>query len=81
MPVRVWKHCRRKSVVSRTSIPEGGSGRSSLVGVLEERELSEERVLVCEVEGRLVLGLLSEELGMGFRRVDMAWTLVKRVSG
>ena len=27
MPVRVEKHCRRKFSVSRTSIPEGGSGR------------------------------------------------------
>ncbi len=27
MPVRVEKHCRRKFSVSRTSMPEGGSGR------------------------------------------------------
>jgi hypothetical protein len=27
VPVKVWKHCRRKFSVSRTSIPDGGSGR------------------------------------------------------
>lgn len=29
MPVKVLKHCRRKFSVSRTSIPDGGSGRVS----------------------------------------------------
>lgn len=28
VPVRVEKHCKRKFSVSRTSIPDGGSGRS-----------------------------------------------------
>jgi hypothetical protein len=32
VPVSVWKHCRRKRDVSRTSMPEGGSGRSSAEG-------------------------------------------------
>ena len=36
VPVRVWKHCRRKFSVSRTSIPDGGSGREEGV---EEREV------------------------------------------
>lgn len=34
--MRVLKHCKRKFSVSKTSIPEGGSGRMS--EVVEERE-------------------------------------------
>lgn len=37
MPVRVLKHWSRKFSVSRTSIPEGGSGREGR-DVPEERE-------------------------------------------
>jgi hypothetical protein len=35
VPVSVWKHCRRKFSVSRTSIPEGGSGREEGVEVMD----------------------------------------------
>lgn len=38
-------------MVSSTSMPEGGSGRSSEAGV-EDREERVERVLECEVVGR-----------------------------
>ena len=48
VPVNVLKHCSLKFSVSRTSIPEGGSGRE--------------------------LGI--EARGRGFRRVEIAWTLV-----
>ncbi|TGO20230.1 hypothetical protein BPAE_0321g00110 [Botrytis paeoniae] len=51
VPVRVWKHWSRNKVVSSTSMPEGGSGRSSDVGV-EESEESVESVLEWDVEGR-----------------------------
>ena len=40
MPVRVWKHWRRKRVVSRTSRPvEWGRGVNWVVVLLEEDEL------------------------------------------
>lgn len=51
MPVRVWKHWSRNKVVSSTSIPDGGSGRSSDEGV-EESEERVDSVLEWDVAGR-----------------------------
>ena len=46
VPVKVEKHWRRKFSVSRTSMPEGASGR--VVGGLEEAGFADEVVEVWE---------------------------------
>lgn len=57
MPVRVWKHWRRKFSVSRTSIPEGGGGREE--DVVDWEELGERgfrRVEIACILGGVSLG-------------------------